>query len=438
MRVQRISATLLTAAWASLSYAEVPQTESWTALNGAGEQISAATEISKERLARIDGLMQQYVEENLIAGAVALILQNGQPVYQRAAGWSDKEAGTRMTTDTIFRIASQTKAITSVAILQLQERGKLIVNDPVSKYIPEFARTTVLVKNESGVSTVPATRQITLRDLLTHTAGISYGKEPELADLYGAKGLGPAAGNGNGWYTADKNEPTCTTMARLASLPFQAQPGSAYVYGYNTDILGCVVERASGMPLDEYFRTQITQPLGMKDTHFFLPQDQRRRLAAAYMSGPNGKVVRSPNDARGQGHYIEGPRKNFAGGAGLLSTAQDYARFLEAIRNGGVLEGVRILSPRSVALMTTNQLGDLHVKDDMGFGFGFEVVERFGAAGLEAPGSFGWAGAYGTNYRVDPASGLVVVLMLQLMPNNTDFREKFANMVYQSLLPAAH
>jgi len=440
MRVQRISATLLMAAWVALGHAdEVPQTESWNALNGAGEQISAATEISKERLARIDGLMQQYVDENLIAGAVALIVQNGQPIYQRAVGFSDKEAGTRMQMDTIFRIASQTKALTSVAILQLQERGKLIVTDPVSKYIPEFAKTTVLVKNESGAtSTVPATRPITLRDLLTHTAGISYGKEPELADLYSAKGLGPAAGNGNGWYTADKNEPTCTTMARLASLPFQAQPGTAFVYGYNTDILGCVVERASGVPLDEYFRTNITQPLGMKDTQFFLPPEQRKRLAAAYMSGPNGKVVRSPNDARGQGHYIEGPRKNFAGGAGLLSTAQDYARFLEALRKGGELEGVRILSPRSVALMTTNQIHDLHVKEDMGFGFGFEVVERYGAAGLEAPGSFGWGGAYGTNYRVDPTTGLVVILMIQLMPNNTDFREKFANIVYQSLLPPEH
>jgi CubicO group peptidase (beta-lactamase class C family) len=440
MRVQRISATLLMAAWVGLGHADdVQQPESWNALNGAGEQISAATEISRERLSRIDGLMQQYVDENLIAGAVALILQNGQPVYQRAVGWSDKEGGARMQTDTIFRIASQTKAITSTAVLQLQERGKLIVTDPVSKYIPEFAKTTVLVKNESGAtSTVPATRPITLRDLLTHTAGISYGKEPELADLYAAKGLGPAAGNGNGWYTADKNEPICTTMARLASLPFEAQPGSAFVYGYNTDILGCVVERASGMPLDEYIRTQITGPLGMKDTQFYLPPDQRKRLATAYMSGPNGKVVRSPNDARGQGHYIDGPRKSFAGGAGLLSTAQDYARFLEALRNGGVLDGVRILSPRSVALMTTNQIHDLHPKDDLGFGYGFEVVEHYGAAGLESPGTWGWGGAYGTNYRVDPTSGLVVVLMIQLMPNNTDFREKFANIVYQSLLPAEH
>ncbi len=425
-----LTTTLLTALFGSAAFADTPLSEGWTAAKGAGAQISAATSISKERLSRIDALMKQYVDENRIAGAVALILQNGQPVYEQAVGWADKEAGTRMTTDTIFRIASQTKALTSAAILQLQEQGKLVVADPVSKYIPEFAKTTVYGKERS--TTVPATRQITLRDLLTHTAGISYGTQPEIASLYAEKALGPKAGMG--WYTADKNEQTCTTMARLASLPFVAQPGTEFVYGYNTDILGCVVERASGMPLDEYFRAHITRPLGMQDTHFFLPKDQRRRLAAVYYTGPDGKIVRAADDAKGQGHYVEGPRKNFAGGAGLLSTARDYARFLEALRNGGVLGNTRILSPRSVALMTTDQIGDIY-RPRLGFGYGFEVVEEFGASGLEAPGSFGWGGAYGTNYRVDPTSGLVVVLMIQLMPNGTDFREKFANLVYQSLLP---
>ncbi|GFE81727.1 serine hydrolase [Steroidobacter agaridevorans] len=429
MRTRLITTTLLAALLGSASFAETPQTESWNALNGARSQVSAATSVSKERLARIDTLMQQYVDENLIAGAVALVLQNGQLVYQHAAGWADKEAGTRMSTDTIFRIASQTKALTSAAVLQLQEQGKLVVTDPVSKYIPEFARTTVMVNG----SAVPAKRPITLRDLLTHTAGISYGTNPEIAALYKEKGLGPAAGMG--WYTADKNEPICTSMEKLGSLPFVAQPGEAWVYGYNTDILGCVVERASGMALDEYLRKNITQPLGMKDTNFFLPKEQRSRLAAVYGTGTNGKIARSANDAKGQGHYVDGPRRSFAGGAGLLSTAADYARFLEALRNGGALGNARILSPRSVALMTTNQIGDIYNKPDMGFGFGFETVERFGASGLEAPGAFGWGGAYGTNYRVDPTSGLVVVLMIQLMPNGTDFREKFASIVYQSLLP---
>ncbi len=428
MRTPLLTTTLL-ALLAHAAFAETPPSESWAAANGARAQVTAAVTVSKERLARIDTLMQQYVDENLIAGAVALILQNGQPVYEHAAGWADKEAGTRMSVDTIFRIASQSKALTSTAILQLQEQGKLVVSDPVSKYIPAFAKTTVMVNGTA----VPAKRPITLRDLLTHTAGISYGTDPEIAALYKEKGLGPAAGMG--WYTADKNEPICTTMEKLGSLPFMAQPGEAFVYGYNTDILGCVVERASGVPLDEYIRKNITQPLGMKDTNFYLPKDQRARLAAVYGTGANGKIARSANDSKGQGHYVDGPRRSFSGGAGLLSTARDYARFLEALRNGGALGDARILAPRSVALMTTNQIDSELYKPGMGFGFGFETVERYGASGMEAPGAFGWGGAYGTNYRVDPTSGLVVVLMIQLMPNGVDFREKFASLVYQSLLP---
>ena len=361
-----------------------------------------------------------------------LVLRDGNPVYERAVGWSDKEAGRKMRTDTIFRIASQTKAITSTAVLALMEEGKIGITEPVSHFIPTFAKTTVAVKTDAGVTMVPAKRPITIRDLLTHTAGISYGTEPLVASLYEAKGLGPAAGNG--WYTADKTEPICETMERLGTLPFVAQPGEAFVYGYNTDILGCVVEKASGMPLDEFVRTRITGPLGLKDTGFFLPPAQRERLAAVYASGPDGTIVRAPEGSKGQGHYVEGPRKSFAGGAGLLSTARDYARFLEMIRNGGALDGVRILAPRTVDLMTTNQSGTLHSTTGLGFGFGFETVDRYGAKGMAGVGAFGWGGAYGTTYEVDRIGHLVVVLMIQLMPSTTDIQQKFPNVVYQSLL----
>ena len=242
----------------------------------------AGSALSTERLARLDKVLQQYVDENRLAGVVALVLRDGQPVYERAVGWSDKEAGRKMTADTIFRIASQTKAITSVAILSLVEEGKIGIGDPVSRYIPGFAKTTVAVQKEGGgpgdIDVVPAKRPITIRDLLTHTAGISYGTERDVASLYEPKGLGPAAGNG--WYTADKTEPICDTMERLASLPFMAQPGEAWVYGYNTDVLGCVVERASQSTLDEFVRARITGPLGLTDTQFFLKRDQRDRLAA--------------------------------------------------------------------------------------------------------------------------------------------------------------
>jgi len=388
---------------------------------------------SKERLARIDQVLQQYVDEGRIAGAVALVQRNGQVAYERAFGWSDKEAGRRMTADTIFRIASQTKALTSVAILSLMEEGKLSLPDPVSRFIPSYEKTTVLVRKENGATeTVPAKRQITIRDLLSHTAGISYGVDRDLAPLYEAKGLGPAAGFG--WYTADKDEPICSTMERLATLPFAAQPGEAWVYGYATDILGCVAERASGMKLDELIRTRITGPLGMKDTHFYLPAAQRGRLAAVYASGEDGKAVRAPDGARGQGHYVDGPRVSLGGGFGLLSTARDYARFLEMIRNDGALDGVRILSPRSVRLMTSNQVGALHSTQGLGYGLGFQTTDRFGANGLDSEGAYGWGGAYGSIYRVDPESGVTIVFMIQLIPDRTDIRRKISTLIYQALL----
>jgi CubicO group peptidase (beta-lactamase class C family) len=393
---------------------------------------SSSAALSPDRLTRIDRVLQQYVDDGRIAGAVALVMRDGQAVYERAFGWSDKEAGRRMTTDTIFRIASQSKAITSTAVLSLVEEGKLGLNEPASRLMPSFAATTVAVRGESGVTMVPARRAITIRDLLTHTAGISYGTDAQIAAQYEAKGLGPAAGLG--WYTADKNEAICNTMDRLGTLPFVAQPGEAWVYGYNTDILGCVVERASGMPLDEFVRTRITEPLGMKDTRFFLPADQRNRLAAVYASGSDGKIVRAPDGSRGQGHYVDGARRSFSGGAGLLSTARDYARFLEMIRNGGALGSVRILAPRTVRLMTTNQVGSLHSASGLGFGLGFETTDRYGANGMDSVGSFGWGGAYGTVYRVDPDARLVIVLMIQLLPNTTDIREKFPTMVYQALV----
>ena len=395
---------------------------------------TAKAGFSAERLARVDSLLDGYVNDGRIGGIVALVLRDGKPVYEHAVGWADKEAGRKITMDTEFRIASQSKALTSVAILQLMEEGKLTVSDRAGKYIPTFEKTTVGVKNENGtgLTIAAAKRPITIRDLLTHTAGISYGQEPELAPVYEAKGLGPAAGFG--WYFADKDEPICTTIERLGTLPFKTQPGEAFVYGYNTDILGCVVEKASGVSLDEFIRSHITGPLGMKDTYFYLPADRKDRLAVLYGSDADGKAVRQPEGARGQGHYVEGPRKSFSGGAGIVSTARDYATFLEALRNGGVLGKVRILSPHAVQLMTTNQVGDLKSPKGLGFGFGFETTDKYGVSGMESVGSFGWGGAYGTYYRVDPAERLTTVLMIQMIPNNTDVSEKFRASIYQALI----
>ncbi|HVF17733.1 MAG TPA: serine hydrolase domain-containing protein [Steroidobacteraceae bacterium] len=387
-----------------------------------------------ERLDKIRPMLQRYVDEGSIAGAVTLVMRDGVVVHQSAVGWADKEGRKPMREDTLFRIASQTKALTSVAVLQLVEEGKLSLTMPVSKIIPSFAKSTVAITENGQTSTVPAKREITIRDLLTHTAGISYGTQASIAAQYEAKGLGPAAGSG--WYFADKNEPVCDSMERLGTLPFVAQPGEAFVYGYNTDVLGCVVERISGQSLDHFLKSRIIDPLGMSDTFFYVPANKRDRLAVVY-SNVDGKAVRATGGAKGQGSYTEGPRRAFSGGAGLVSTAKDYARFLEMIRRNGEIDGKRILSPRSVALMRTNQIGTLHSPDGLGFGYGFQTTERYGANGMETPGSFGWGGAYGSNYRVDPQERLVTVFMIQMLPLQNDVRERFSAMLYQSLLEPA-
>jgi CubicO group peptidase (beta-lactamase class C family) len=386
------------------------------------------------RLARIDQALQSYVDKNEIAGAAALVLRDGKPAYERAVGWADKESRKPMTMDAIFRIASQSKAITSAAVLILFEEGKINLGDPVSKFIPQFAHTTVATPSNTGRVVSPAKREITIHDLLTHTSGISYGTDSLVAPLYAAKQLGPSAGWG--WYTADKNEGVCTTMERLASLPFVAQPGEKWVYGYSLDVLGCVVERASGMPFDQFVRTRITEPLGMHDTFFFVPAEKRARLVSVYMNDSAGRLQKAPEGAKGQGHYADGPRRNFSGGAGLLSTAHDYARFLQMIANGGQLDGVRILAPHTVMLMTSNQSDTLFSKWSPcdGFGFGFETRERIGCDNVASVGSYAWGGAYGSSYMVDPKEHLVIVFMENRLPKGPEPGPDFKNLVYQALV----
>ena len=423
MAMHRIgSALLLTAAIAAPAFAQAPRVATRSAV------------FAKDRLARIDSALELSVRENRLVGGVLLVLRDGRPVYERAFGQADRESGRVMTPTSLFRIASQSKAFTSTAILMLVEEGKLSLGDPVGRYISTFTKTTVALKTDTGRAIVPAARAITIRDLLTHTSGYSYGADSLVAPLYAAKDLGPVAGYG-GWYTADKDEATCTTMERVGTLPAVAQPGAAWVYGYNTDILGCVVERVSGMPLDQFVRTRITAPLGLADTKFFVDPADRNRLATVYMSDAAGKAVRAPDGARGQGHYVDGPRKNFAGGAGLVSTARDYARFLEMIRRGGVLDGKRYLSPRTVDLMRTNQVGTRYrAADGLGFGLAFEVTERVGANDYRSAGTFGWGGAYGSTYWVDPQEGLVVVWLVQMLPNNSQIGARIPALVYQALV----
>ncbi|AFM12315.1 serine hydrolase domain-containing protein [Turneriella parva] len=392
--------------------------------------LSCANRLER-RLARIDRMLDKYVSTGQLAGVVALVLRDGKPFYERATGWRDREEQKPMLNHTLFRIASFTKAVTSAAVLLLVEEKKIGLHDPVSKYIPQFAGARVMVRSAetNAWAAEPAIRPVTIHQLLTHTSGISYGTQGEIAEIYRADGLGPALGSP--WNLTGLDAPICDIAERLADLPFVKQPGEGFTYGYSTDILGCVIERASKQSLDAFIRKRISGPLAMNDTHFFIPAMDRDRLATVYGT-KEGKAERLGM----LGSYSDGPKKCYSGGAGLLSTAADYAKFLEMIRLGGTVNGLKILKEESVKLMTTSQIGVSAAGRGFGFGYGFETTERAGINGKESVGSFGWTGAYGTFYRVDPEQRLTIILLTQMLPNGTDVKEKFWNSLYHAVAGA--
>jgi CubicO group peptidase (beta-lactamase class C family) len=399
---------------------------------GAGAFEAAKPEdvgLSSERLERLDAALQGYVDDGRIAGSVVLVARRGNVTHLRAFGQRDRESASPMREDTIFRIASQTKAVVSTAVMMLQEQGKLLIGDPVGKYLPEFEETTVAVPRPGGgYDVVKASRPVTVRDLLTHTSGFGYGTGVA-DDVWAEAGI-------QGWYFADRDEPIADTIARIAKLPADAHPGERWIYGYNTDILGALVERVSGQPLDRFLADNLFGPLGMTDTHFYLPRSKRDRLATVYSSAGDGIERAEGTGSVGQGAYFEGPRKSFSGGAGLLSSVTDYARFLQMLLNGGELDGQRILGRKTVELMTTSHLGDISFNAGQGFGLGFSVVEDVGARGLPGSvGEYGWGGAYHSTYWVDPEEELIVVYMSQLIPAvDIDDQAKLRTLVYQAIV----
>ena len=388
--------------------------------------------VSSERINNLNSVLQNYVDDNSISGAVALVARKNKIVFFDAVGKSDIEKNKVMEKDAIFRIASQSKAIISVGVMILQEQGRLLISDELGDYIPEFKKTNVEEFNKEGdYEIVDAKRPITIRDLLTHTSGIGYG--------YGlSKDLWEKA-KIQGWYFADRNEPILETVKRIASLPFEAHPGEKFVYGYNTDILGAVIEVISGQSLETFLQNRILTPLGMNDTHFYLPKSKVSRLATVYSSGDYG-IVKAPVDGTmvSQGAYVKGPRKSFSGGAGFLSTALDYAKFLQMMLNGGKFDGKRIISRKSIELMTTDHLDQATFEwtKGTGFGLGFSVLTNLGLRGEYGTlGEYGWGGAYHSTYWVDPKEELLVVYLTQLIPaKKINDHGKLRAQVYQSLV----
>lgn len=388
---------------------------------------AAALGFDPMRLQRLDAVIQDNVDRKLIAGGVMFIARDGRTAHLRAYGQQDIEGAKAMKTDAIFRIASMSKAVTSVAVMMLYEEGRFMLHDPIEKYIPAFKGGVVAVP--AGKDAAPGTRfstekvkrPIQIRDLLTHTAGLTYGTGLA-AELYKEAKL-------TDWYFADKDEALASVIDRLAKLPLHGQPGEVYQYGYSTDVLGRLVEVASGLPLDRFFAERIFGPLKMIDSCFFLPPEKEGRLAKVY-GMDKGKLVLGD-----QGHYVRGPRKCFSGGAGVLATTGDYARLLQMLLNNGELDGVRLLSRKSVELMRANHTGDKYRRDTTAFGLGFWVNQDLGYFGeLGSEGAYGWGSAYFPQYLVDPKERIVALFMTQHRPSGgNDLNQKFKVLMYQAL-----
>lgn len=395
----------------------------------------ASAGFSEERLARIDKNINDWLKDGRLNGTVALIIRDGRIVYHKAFGHDNFEKTKPLGTDNIFRIASQTKAVTSVAAMILYEEGKFLLDDPVSRYIPEFANQMVLDKfnaTDTTYTTVPAKTPVTVRQLLTHTSGISYPQigTTEANAIYSKSGLLAGIGVENGRILGDD-------VKKIAKLPLMHQPGEKFTYGYNTDILGYLVEIWSGMNLDQFMQTRIFQPLGMKDTYFYLPPAKHDRLVSLYKE-ENKKLLASGDVINYNGRFISDypklPGTFYSGGGGLSSTTIDYAVFLQMLLNGGIYNGKRILSRNSVRMMTMNQIGDIN-RGANKFGLGFGLTTEKGSSLLPVQeGAFEWGGAFQTTYWADPKERIIGILYRQVWSSTFgEIANKFKVLVYSAI-----
>ncbi|VAW23498.1 Beta-lactamase class C-like and penicillin binding proteins (PBPs) superfamily [hydrothermal vent metagenome] len=379
--------------------------------------------MSSERLDTLDSFIQRYIDNNWLPGGVFLVARKGKIVYYKNFGYRSDKKDSPYQKDDIFRIASMTKAITTVSTMQLYERGMLGLDDPVYRYIPAFKESRVLDtfnKTDSSYTTVPVKKPITIRNLLTHTSGITYGSfnPGKIKAVYAKHGILDVGLSHNEWTTEE-------FINRLAKVPLVFQPGEKYMYGLNMDVLGRVIEVVSGLPLNQYFKKNIFEPLGMKDTYFYLPENKYGRLAPIYSEPEKGKFQMA--ESTGISASLEYPKNkdigHYAGGGGLSSTAMDYATFIQALANNGEYNGFRLLSRKTIEVMTSDQMILLNEQGKgfskipgMTYGLGFYLLESE-ANGIDSrsPGTFGWGGYFNTKFFIDPQEALIFVGMTQVV-----------------------
>ncbi|NML22897.1 beta-lactamase family protein [Pseudoflavitalea sp. G-6-1-2] len=402
-----------------------------------------STGFDPERLKRIDRFFENEIKEKHIPGGTVLLIKKGEVVYNKAYGYADIESKRKMKTDDIFRIASQTKAVTSVAAMMLWEEGKFLLDDPISKYIPAFKSPQVLVSfnpKDSSYTTRPAKREITIRHLLSHTSGLIYNLpymgDPELTAIYHKAGIAGILGKASS--TAGAQIP------QLAKLPLLHDPGEFFTYSISTDVIGYLVELLSGQDLETFFRERIFIPLDMSDTWFNLPADKVHRLISIYQPTQNGELIKADRVFdQSPANYPAVARTNFSGGGGLSSTTADFAKFLQMMLNKGKYKGKRLLSPSTVELMLTNQLSDStrpskysSKPESYQFGLGFALETEKNDFLLPVnKGTFNWAGAFATYYFVDPKEELIALYYTQeYLPALWNYYEEMTKIItYQAL-----
>ncbi len=377
--------------------------------------------LSSARLARLSAVLVREIEHGRVPGAVALVARRGRLAFFESFGQRDAVSGAPMTRDAIFRIYSMTKPITSVAAMMLWEEGRFLLNDPVGKYLPELGDLKVAVERGEDLELVPAARAVTVQDLLRHTSGLTYE----------FRGAGPVQKMYMGAKVYRRAQTSADQIATLGKLPLLHQPGTRWEYGRSTDIVGRLVEVLSGQPLSVFFEQHILAPLGMVDTAFHVPPHHHSRLAESFANDPESGAALQLLEVRNPPNFE-------SGGGGLVSTASDYARFLQMLLNGGTLDGLRLLSRKTIELMTADHLGPITGASDLllpghGFGLGFAVRLRAGIA--HVPGSIGqyfWGGLAGTTFWVDPKEQLFALLLIQAPGQRDYYRTLFRDLVYSA------